>query len=54
MIGIRDQVASMAHLECNRTVQTMMVWFAYEVRLSTNVPAGHKMGIHNIMCVKDC
>ena len=30
----------MAHLECNRTVQTMMVWFAYEV--STNVPGGQK------------
>ena len=25
------QVASMANLECNRTVKTMMVWFAYEV-----------------------
>ena len=25
------QVASMAILECNRTVKTMMVWFAYEV-----------------------
>ena len=28
----------MAVLECNRTVQTMMVWFAYEVILSHNVP----------------
>ena len=30
-IVINEQVASMAILECNKTVQTSMVWFAYEV-----------------------